>query len=249
MPRKPKTPAKPETKGAMKKRLIAEDKEFKALMRSRGRKLDKHGRLTTTNPANDIPMNLFWEAVDLDRMEDALEESGKANALRLIEFMNRTGATNMSKAARECGISLQELNEMYKKHSLALGMIGVSEHLPKVMLDTAVDAESTFDVCDRCDGTGEVTRTKVVNDEAVTIDEACPKCKGAREVRVSGDAKARDQVFKMAGLADTGPMVAIQTNLNIGDSLDDTLATAQQLLIKQPIIDVEVVEETDEPKG
>jgi len=216
-----------------------ENAAYKRAQKAKGRKLDAAGRFLPSDIQKDTAMLQFWKGVDRDNLKEALVQSGDPVAQSLANYMLLGKPVNMGKACRECGITLQKLNELYQKHNLALGMIGVSEHLPQVMVDTAIDAKSQFVVCDRCDGLGEITRTRIVDDKATKTDEVCPKCKGEREVRVSGDPKARDQIFEMVGLTgkQSGPLVALQQNFTgLGDSLEDTLNVAQKLLIKPEAI-------------
>ena len=195
--------------------------------------MDPDGRLMPYEPHKDVPMVEFWQNVDKGKMKDALLDSGEPAAQALVNDM--VSGCSMSAACRRNGISLQKLNELYQKHNLALGMIGASDRLPKVLIDTAWDAESQYILCERCDGAGEIQRTRIVEDKPHTVVETCPKCKGEREVRVPGDPTARTKIFEMYGLTgrQQGPLVALQQNFgNLGDTLEDTLSVAQKLLIK-----------------
>ena len=232
---------KGETKATVNKKRVTANKAFRAKLKAKGRKTDRAGRVLTKSPYMDKPMNSFWKEAEREQIMEALKDSGDPAAMSLVNYMiDPKEKISMSKACRECGVTLQKLNELYRNHNLAIGMIGVSSELPHILSDTAIDAKAHFELCDRCDGLGEVQRTTIINDKAKSITEACPKCRGEREIRVPGDAKARDQVFEMVGLTGkSSPLVAIQNNTITGGNLEDTLNAAQKLLIRGPIIDID----------
>ena len=80
-------PPKKETKTEMKARLSKEDTKFKKRKRAAGKVLDKAGRVIPPDAYRDKPMNDFWHTVDPERMEEALKESNKPNALTLITYL------------------------------------------------------------------------------------------------------------------------------------------------------------------
>ena len=218
--------------------------EFLETQRAKGRLMDRHGRVIPRNPDADVAMKEFWGSVDWSDMRQALLDADDKAAMKLATYMAHNYKTNMSltRAARECGITLQKLNDLYRNHNLAKAQIIVSAHLPKIAEDTSTDAEAHFEVCDRCDGIGTVLRARMVKSEPdnpdsqevlVETSETCPRCKGAREIRVAGDSKARDQIFEIAGMTGkSSPLVAIQQNFGSED-LEGTLNMAQKLL-QQP---------------
>lgn len=200
---------------------------------------DRSGRIIPKDPRNDKAMNEFWTHIDKEEMFEALtkdiDNDENKDAVALAHYLIRPDFRgSLSMACRKCGISLNKLNDLWRNHQLAQGLIQVASRLPKVMEDTAVDAESRFEVCERCDGLGTILRSTIVDDKMVNTEETCPKCKGAKECRVSGDAKARDQVFEMVGLTGkgSGPLVAIQQNI-VGENFEDTLNIAQKLLTRK----------------
>jgi len=230
------------TRGTPRKirRKSPTNKEFREIARARGRKIDRDGRLLTKDPADDKAMNEFWTNVPKAEILDVLRSCDEPNMLNLVTtLLDPTYGYSISKACRDNNITLQQLNDLWRNHQLAMGLLAVSAQIPKVMLDTAYDASAKFDVCDRCDGVGTVTRTKLVkggeDDPGIVTEyeDTCPKCKGAREVRIGGDPKARDTFFGFTGVTaktQAGPLVAIQQNIGVGDSLEDTLNITQKLL-------------------
>ena len=234
-------PKKPE------KSIVQQNKEYRAKKRAQGKRIDRSGRVMSKSPYTDKPMLDFWKNVDRDQMRKALQESDSSAAHALVGYMLEKNVS-MSRACRECGITLQKLNELYSKHQLAIGLIHANYHLPDVIASTAEDAKAAYELCDRCDGEGQVTRTRIMDDKPQTFDEVCPKCRGERQVRISGDAKARDQIFKMTGVLgeDKGVSISVNQNMNFGDTLGDTLGAAQRILTQRPkIIDVEPEQDED----
>ena len=216
-----------------KAKIAKADKEWRARMREKGRHLDRDGRILPATPYSDHPLREFWEAVDKDLMNQALCESGDERAVNLASILMTPGRRNLSFAAacRESGVTLQQLNDLWRKHNLAVGMVKMATHLPKVMEDVAVDAQSTYVVCPRCDGLGQITRAiRAKSGAVVETDTLCPQCKGAREIRQPGDKSARDLTFKAVGLVKETPTVAIQQNF---EGFESTMIDAQKVL--QPV--------------
>lgn len=234
MPRNPLPP-----KPALSARSMKEaDDEWKRQQRARGRKLDRHGRILPADPKADQPMRSFWDNIDLHTMHQALAESGddRLSGLASALMDPRLRKSSISRLCRDHGVTLQQLNDLWRKHNLALGMIQAATHLPKVLDDVAQDAESRFEVCPRCDGTATITRTtRTLSEDGSErfhdVESQCPRCKGAREVRVPGDAKARDLVFETFGLTGkSGPLFAQQINIGTDETLEGTLTFAQRLI-------------------
>lgn len=242
MPKKDGTP----TVAEKRKAIAAKDAAYKARKKAQGRKLDSSGRTLVKVPFRDAPMKQFAEEISGQEAEmgEALKATGNAKMMALYTEIVTNPRNSLALSCRRCNVSLQELQDMWSKHQLSRGLIRVSNQLPEILEDTATDARSRFEVCDRCDGAGEITRFR--GEESIT--ETCPKCKGAREVRVAGDAESRKQIFEMTGLTGkSGPLVAIQQNTFVGETLDDTLSAAQKILtgqVSQDVIDVEATDET-----
>ena len=246
MPKKDGTPTKAESDRALK----AKNRAYRARKKAQGKVLDPSGRAVAKTPFRDEPMKQFEEEVRVSNneseMKEALKQSGNAKMIELYTYLQTYPRHTLSLACRRSNVSLQELNDLWRKHQFARGLIKVSDQLPEILEDTAIDARSRFDVCDFCDGTGEKTRTRIIDGGPVTETEICPKCKGAREIRLPGDAESRKQIFEMTGLTGkTSPLVAIQQNTFIGDTLDDTLSAAQKILTG-PVIDVEAENATED---
>jgi hypothetical protein len=215
---------------------VAANKAFRAKKIAAGRHFDTSDRLVPRDPTQDKAMKEFWSHIDKDKMREALREAGEDKHLALAGLLlDPSYNGSLSTACKDCGLTLNALNDLWRKHNMSEGLIRVAARLPKVMEDTALDAESKYEVCDRCDGEGSVERTRLVDDVMTTVSESCPRCKGAREIRIAGDAKARDQVFEMVGLTGKaqGPLVAIQQNFTGPEDFEGR-STLVQKLLQQP---------------
>jgi hypothetical protein len=220
-----------------KRRIKEVDREFKRRKRAQGRKIDSSGRLLPANPNKDQPLRDFVGNVDMAVVQQALVETGDEKALALASMMmNPTERRSFPTLCRAAGVTLQQLNELWRKHNLALGMVKMASRLPKVMEDTAQDAESRYSLCPRCDGLGTVTRAVKDNGgNLAEVDEECPQCHGAREVRVPGDSKARDLTFETMGLTGkTAPMLAQQFIIGGDESFEGLIGAAQKVITIRP---------------
>jgi len=220
-----------------KRRIKALDREFKLRKRAQGRKMDSSGRLLPKVASQDQPLKDFIGNVDSSVIQQALVETGDDKAIALATMMmNPTERRSFPTLCRACGVTLQQLNELWRKHNLALGMVKMASRLPKVMEDTAQDAESRYSLCPRCDGLGTVTRA--IKDDSGNlreVDEECPQCHGAREVRTPGDAKARDLTFETMGLTGkTAPMLAQQFIIGGDESFEGLIGAAQKVITIRP---------------
>ena len=220
-----------------KRRIKALDREFKLRKRAQGRKIDSSGRLLPKVASQDQPLKDFIGNVDSSVIQQALVETGDEKAIALATMMmNPTERRSFPTLCRACGVTLQQLNELWRKHNLALGMVKMASRLPKVMEDTAQDAESRYTLCPRCDGLGTVTRA--IKDDSGNlreVDEECPQCHGAREVRTPGDAKARDLTFETMGLTGkTAPMLAQQFIIGGDESFEGLIGAAQKVITIRP---------------
>jgi hypothetical protein len=183
-----------------------------------------------TRPNHDLPVRRFFETVDLEKLDMFLEGNDKymnfAAALRSAEYAHLTYAKIMEKF----GITLHELNSLYRDGSRSIGLFAMSNHLPKIMEDVSVDAESKDIICPRCEG-----------DKSIYVLDSkdpknCPQCNGTGNIRQVGDKHARDLVFESMGLtSQRGPMVAIQQNFaskgaaGLNSSMEDMLRLTQTI--------------------
>lgn len=194
------------------------------------KKQDADGRAIPAHASTDLPVKRFFQTIDNDQLEMFLDEHDKyapfLAALRSAEYQHMTYA----KIMQRFNVTLHELNSLYRDGQRNIGLFSMSSHLPKVMEDVSIDAESKMVVCPRCDG-----ELLVKNSE--DKPKVCPECDGAGKIRQVGDKHARDLVFESVGLtSQKGPIVAIQQNFGSGrggdglnSSLEDTLRMTQTI--------------------
>ena len=92
------------------------------------------------------------------------------------------------------------------------------------MMDVTEDSLSKMMCCPRCDGLKQVQIDKDTSRE-------CPVCKGVGEIRVPGDADARNLLFEAMKLTGRGAVtVAIQQNFGQG-SLEEELQLTQKIVM------------------
>jgi len=120
--------------------------------------------------------------------------------------------------------------------------------MPKILEDTAIDAQTRVVTCSMCDGEGKVGSDSAVNRQRIGV---CSTCHGDGKVRLLGDKDSRQLMFETAGLRKGGAVQAVQVNVgNSVPQLEDMITEVEDAL------DVEVIEEEEngnvrgsEPEG
>jgi hypothetical protein len=100
--------------------------------------------------------------------------------------------TSPGTLCRRFGVSLLDLHELWRRHTLTLGMMLMENRLPAVMEGLSLFSMSREEACPRCDGIGSVR-------EGDTRRE-CPRCEGVARVRVPGDPHSLRLWFEIMGL-------------------------------------------------
>jgi len=178
-------------------------------------------------PVERTAIDTWMDAVDKQTLEDALAFSDDARFQRFLSIWQSPDGLKRSAAsiAQTCGIRLDEFVKFYQNSAVQRGMVRMSEHLPQVLEDVAVDAKSKYVMCETCGGEGEISDKKGKN------ERVCPTCKGKGEVRKVGDSDSRKLVFESIGLTGKrGPMVAIQQNFEGLQPLEDVTVAVNKAL-------------------
>ena len=216
-------------------------------MRERGKK--SHGKLALREKKLNDRLS---KAVSRDDMKQILKVQEDKRFIQMYEMMYDPvhASKSLSTIARECGVGHMELCDAIRKYQMGIGIVRMSQHVPDIMEDVAIDAKSRNDVCPQCDGVGSVLRDQEVKveGEAVQVRKVpseCPKCKGKGYVRTAGDKDARKLVFESNGLIGKAPLIAVQNNtLNTGtDGLEELIRMSRKPQAQLPAIDAEIVEE------
>lgn len=200
---------------------------------------DRQGRKMPTLAKYDAAMRRFISNIDEDAFHLALAEAPDPKFRTFLNARLDPHFRNMTFAqmCRNFGISLAEMDDLYRKSQIHLGMIRSSNHIPQLIEDIAIDAKSKQAYCTRCDGTGTVSpadeRSPVGGDreDRPAAVRVCPMCHGAKEVRIPGDKSARDLVYESYGLIGKGGVqFNNQIHLSLDAELGDLLATSQKVL-------------------
>jgi hypothetical protein len=201
---------------------------------------DRQGHIIPKNPLKDEAMRRFIENVDEEAFTTALEEAAdpKYQTFLRARLDPHYRGVSFNRLARNFGISLSEIDDLYRKSQIHVGMIRSANHIPHLMEDIAIDARSKLEYCTRCDGKGYVQEEQEGSEAPRRSrgaergeERLCPMCKGAKEVRIPGDRTARDLVYESIGLiGKKGPLVAIQNNLTVDSELGELLSSSQKVL-------------------
>jgi hypothetical protein len=100
--------------------------------------------------------------------------------------------TSPGTLCRRFGVSLMDLHELWRRHTLTLGLMRMENHLPAVMEGLSHFSMSRQDACPRCDGIGSVTDSDTRRE--------CPVCKGVGRIEVPGDSHSLWLWFEIIGL-------------------------------------------------
>lgn len=124
--------------------------------------------------------------------------------------------------ARKHGILPTELADLWRRHSLAQGMMVMISGIPKIAADIIEDSQSIYVNCEHCDGYGDVIDNRATKkaemdrpqgDPSEPIYRLCPQCQGAKRIRVAGSSDSRKMALEAAGLI--GKRANIITNPTI----------------------------------
>jgi hypothetical protein len=162
-----------------------------------------------------------------------------AKAVQLLILLSNPlfNKATLGKLAVMSGLSTAELTLFLNSAKKQEGIVRMSQKLPDIMEETAIDALPTDEPCVRCDGTGQLKKGP------------CPHCRSTGSIRVKGDLDNRKLVLEMAGLiGKRGSGQAIQINVGGSRSLEERVGIAQQLLT-EPIIDAEEVKDVTPDDG
>lgn len=171
----------------------------------------------------NVAFRRFEKSLDTEAFMEALYYADDPKAQELLSLMlgpnkrNTTFAVLCAKAK----LSLNDVRDIFRRHAMDTGLQKMYKHVPQVLEDTAIDAQSQKKSCWKCDGTGKLDG-----------DRECPECKGSGELRVPGDKDSRNLIFESVGLTGkSGPVVAQQFNFGEGaETMEDIVKQASRLV-------------------
>ena len=167
------------------------------------------------DPAHDKILTRFYDEAGHQEISESLLCSSDPRVSQLLEMMYDPGLKSHSfpRLCREVGLSLGDSVDAFRRYQLDLGIIAMAKKAPKIMEDTAKDAESTTAPCTTCRGTGEVQEPPADPDEEPQV-VICPNCVGEGIFRIPGHDKSRELFYKTMGLIKKGPLLAQQVNIS-----------------------------------
>ena len=161
------------------------------------------------DPAHDPILTRFYDEAGHQEVSESLLYSNDPRVTQLLEMMYDPGLKSHSfpRLCREVGLSLGDIVDAFRRYQLDLGIVAMAKKAPKIMEDTALDAESSKAICMTCQGTGEVL-------DHPQGESTCTACMGEGSFRVPGHDKSRELFFRTMGLTGKkGPLVAQQINV------------------------------------
>lgn len=173
---------------------------------------------------------------------------------RVIELVNhlrdpRFDSTSVVTICQKVGLQYPQLVKIFKDVKMTQGLIRMYDHVPQVMEDVAIDAQSSLIPCRECEGVGHITLKEPVHDlddptKIASYDireKECLNCEGVGKVRKMGDQDSRKMVFEAIGLVSKrGPTVNIQNNNGGGnDQMEDILAAMSKPKAALPVAEAE----------
>jgi hypothetical protein len=178
--------------------------------------------------AQDAAYDEFLDTVDVRTNRHLQFSLSSATDARFRAFVEKIASPKfarrrMSVVANLCNISLAEFADFWRKSQLQRGMTMAIDAIPKLTGDLIGDAASRIEVCERCDGLGEVEdgedkrgRKKV---------RPCPNCQGVGTNRKPGDTHARDKLLEMTGVVGKRGGAAVVINQNFAGMGIDTASS------------------------
>ncbi len=193
----------------------------------------------------DLAYRLFLKQLGDDENHTALKTAlvivGTPQAEKFLAFLfnPRKRKTPIEVLAKQCGIGIPQLREIWRTARLDQGMMALLNAYPKAMEDVAKDSRSTREACKFCSGSGRIVdenapqrverprlihrkkREEVAEPEPVLI--SCHSCRGRGWVRKSGDKEARALMGQILGVSGKpAPLFASNvTNISVESVINE----------------------------
>lgn len=205
-----------------------------------GRAVRRHHRTSLENVLHN-----FYIEVDLPDFKRALDFSKDPKYQMLLVAINNPNLSTCTfpELCKRCNLSINDIAGVWRNYQLSRGMIQMMNHMPQVMEDVAVDAQSRTVTCVACGGLGKVQKVQAKTGR--TLERICEKCRGDGKVRIMGDKDSRKLAFEAAGLLQSA-QVNVNTQVNVGGglpSLEDEIGLAEKAF------DVKAREVTNDSNG
>lgn len=171
-------------------------------------------------------------------------------------FLDPANKSSLPVLAKQVGLTYPQVLKAITQHRIDQGLLRMSEHVPQVLEDVAIDAQSRTVTCPTCrgkvriDGLSVTPVTETYTDPQTKVrtvrqkldDNGCPEwelcltCDGSGTLRKIGDPDARKLLFDTLKLTgQKGPLVAQQFNMPGGTAPDEAVETVSQVLDAVPM--------------
>lgn len=140
---------------------------------------------------------------------------------------------SLPQLASEAGLTYAQVLVLIREYHIDQGFLAMSKHVPRVMEDVAIDAQSTMVPCPTCQGESQL-RTFDQKTGAVNGSKPCWCCDGTGKLRKVGDPDARKLMFKSLKLVNDGPLFAQQIVNAGGAALEDAVGKVGDVLDVTP---------------
>jgi hypothetical protein len=199
-------------------------------------------------PRKDKIFRRLEKSLSREELQLAVAASPNEKAELLLLHMTDPALRTMSlpTMAKRCGLRYADVLKLIRDYRLDQGLLKMTEHVPRVMEDIAVDAQSQVVKCPSCSGMGELWKYDKEENPIEGSNKVCVTCDGTGKLRKIGDADARKLMFETLKLTgQRGPLVAQQFNMGSAGSVEDVVDVVEGALAA-PIEAIEA-EVTDEP--
>jgi hypothetical protein len=185
-----------------------------------------------SEPRKNIVFRRLESSVPRAEWLAAFDASGDERAQNLMmRMMDPTiGKRTLPQLAKEVGLTYPQVLKLITQYRLDQGLLRMSAHVPQVLDDVGVDAQSKLVPCPTCQG-DKVLRTMDRKTGEVLDEKPCWCCDGTGKLRKVGDNDARKLMFESLKLTgNKSPLVAQQFINAGGQSPEDALETVSQVL-------------------
>jgi len=161
-------------------------------------KRDLDNRPVPDNPRYDASMHKFFHNVPLGEFTAALalQEEQRFRDLQTSMTDPRNSRMTLVTLCRHHAVTLTDLQDVWRRHQVNLGLMAMSTFAPKVMENIASDAASFTDLCPTCRGKGKLSRKS---------KSLCPRCSGHGVIQKPGDLESRHIMMQALGVTGDAP--------------------------------------------
>lgn len=209
---------------------------------------DRHQRPVPENSSLDIPAKRFWENIEREELEFALNQIPDDRYLKFLSDLHNPVMARLtfSKILKNNKITLHEVQMIYTDHMRHMLLLRMSNKAPQLGSDVADDSLSQLILCPRCDGKKILIEVLERDDKGKilkTVDRDCPLCEKLGKIKVPGDKHARDLMYESLGLINVkGPLInSTHNNLNLSlsgpnpnSSVESLLKLTQSITTRRP---------------